>query len=190
MTTETTASIEPSRRSFRRVTAAAVVGGALLLAGISVAAAQTGDSTPPASDPPAAATQAPAAKAGPRGEGVRGGPDGGGKHGGPGGHALHGEFVVPDGNGGYRTMQVQNGTVTAVSNSSITVKSADGFTKAYVVDEETRVNAGRDGIADVAEGDTVHVDAVVDGTASKARHIHERPERPAKREQPQRQPAA
>lgn len=176
MTTEPTAPIAspaPARRSGRRVTAAAVVVGTLLLAGIGVAAAQT-DETPPTSNPPAAGRQAPAANGpadGPR-EGMRGGKPGG-KHGGPGGHALHGSFVVRDGDDGFRTMEVQNGTVTAVSNSSITVKSADGFSKTYVVDDTTIVNAGRDGIADVKENDTVHVDAVVDGNASKARRIND-----------------
>jgi hypothetical protein len=162
------------------------VGGALLLAGIGVAAAQT-DDTPPPSNPPAAEGRPPAAEGqapadGPR-EGARAGrpeggkqggrPGGGGKHGGPGGHALHGSFVVPDGDDGFRTMEVQNGIVTAVSSSSITVRSADGFSKTYVVDDNTIVNAGRDGIADVKENDTVHVDAVVEGNTSKARRIHD-----------------
>jgi hypothetical protein len=47
--------------------------------------------------------------------------------------ALHGEFVVPDGAGGYTTMLSQTGTVTAVSPSSITVRSADGYTQAYAI---------------------------------------------------------
>lgn len=47
--------------------------------------------------------------------------------------ALHGEFVVPDGAGGYTTVLSQTGTVTAVSPSSITVRSADGYTQAYAI---------------------------------------------------------
>lgn len=47
--------------------------------------------------------------------------------------ALHGEFVVPDGAGGYTTVLSQTGTVTAVSPSSITVRSDDGYTQAYVI---------------------------------------------------------
>ena len=69
------------------------------------------------------------------------GPFGGG--GGPGrsgtGHlnadpaTLHGEFVIPDGNGGFQTDIVQVGTVTAVSATSITARSDDGFTSTYVI---------------------------------------------------------
>lgn len=47
--------------------------------------------------------------------------------------ALHGEFVVPDGNGGFQTDIVQVGTVTAVSATSITARSDDGFTSTYVI---------------------------------------------------------
>ncbi|HET6736543.1 hypothetical protein [Mycobacterium sp.] len=47
--------------------------------------------------------------------------------------AVHGEFVVPDGAGGYTTMLNQTGTVTAVSPTSITVRSADGYTQAYAI---------------------------------------------------------
>jgi hypothetical protein len=55
-----------------------------------------------------------------------------------------------------------------VSSSSIAVKSEDGFTKTYVVDTGTLVNAGRDGIASVKTGDTVHVTAIVTGGTAKA----------------------
>src|ERR1700682_4162111 len=43
--------------------------------------------------------------------------------------SLHGEFVVSDGKGGYTTMLTQTGTVTAISSSSITARSDDGFTQ-------------------------------------------------------------
>jgi hypothetical protein len=46
---------------------------------------------------------------------------------------LHGEFVVADGNGGYITEVTQTGVVTAVSDTSITAKSGDGFTQTYVL---------------------------------------------------------
>ncbi|MDX1875516.1 hypothetical protein SBI67_25635 [Mycolicibacterium sp. 120266] len=46
---------------------------------------------------------------------------------------LHGEFVVPDGRGGFQTDIVQRGTVTAVSPTSITARSDDGFTATYVI---------------------------------------------------------
>jgi hypothetical protein len=79
------------------------------------------------------------------GGGVLGGPGGpggsDGQHGaigGPGPAAvgstsLHGEFVVPDGSGGYSTVLTQTGTITAVSPTSITVRSEDGYSQTYVI---------------------------------------------------------
>jgi hypothetical protein len=46
--------------------------------------------------------------------------------------SLHGEFVVADG-GDFSTMVTQNGTVTAISPTAITVASADAFTQTYVL---------------------------------------------------------
>jgi hypothetical protein len=81
------------------------------------------------------------------GGGIPGGP--GRQHGaigGPGPAAvsstsLHGEFVVPDGSGGYSTVLTQTGTVTAISPTSITVRSADGYSRTYVI-PNTAGNAG------------------------------------------------
>ena len=156
----------------RRVVVIATVAGILLAGGIGVAVAQTGGSS--TTTPP---TTVPGAKPdGPGGPGGPGGPRGGHFKGGPGGPkgAIHGEFVTPDGNGGYRTVAVQTGEVTAVSSDSISVKSADGFSKTYSVDDNTVVNAGRDGIADVKNGHQVSVDAVVTGGKAAARSIHDR----------------
>ncbi|WP_327634709.1 hypothetical protein OHB24_32615 [Kribbella sp. NBC_00482] len=83
------------------------------------------------------------------------------------GGALHGEFVVPKDGGGYQTVATQRGEVTAVSKESITVKSADGYSRTYTLTEDTLVNAARDGIDDVKTGNTVTVTAVVtDGKAT------------------------
>ena len=57
--------------------------------------------------------------------------------------SLHGESVVADGNGGYRTELTQTGTVTAVSPTSITVRSADGYTQSYVIPAAARRNPVR-----------------------------------------------
>ena len=65
----------------------------------------------------------------------------------------------------FQTIFVQRGTVQSVSGSSITVKSEDGYTHTYSVDNNTLVAAGNNGIADVANGDTVRVLAV--GNAAK-----------------------
>ena len=115
-------------------------------------------------------------RAGPR---FRGGPGGayvgpmGRPMGGPGG-AIHGEYVAPDGSGGYRTVDVQTGQVTSVSSDAISVKSADGFSKTYSVDQNTVVNAGRDGIGNVKNGDTVAVNAVVTNGKAAARSVTDR----------------
>jgi hypothetical protein len=74
--------------------------------------------------------------------------------------AVHGEFVVPDGTG-WRTVTVQRGVVMAVSSTSLTVKSKDGYTRTYVLTAKTLVNAGRDGIATVKKGEEVGVAATV-----------------------------
>ncbi len=85
---------------------------------------------------------------------------------------LHGEFTVkkPDGSG-YETVATQTGEVTAVSPSSITVKSEDGFSRTYSVDENTVVGSGRDGIGSVKTGDTVNVAGLVDGGKASAAAI-------------------
>ena len=78
---------------------------------------------------------------------------GAGMQGGPGQHAgrigpldaeppsLHGEFVESDGAGRYTTVVTQTGAVTAISSTSITVRSEDGFSQTYVI-PSTAGNAG------------------------------------------------
>ena len=81
--------------------------------------------------------------------------------------------MQPDGNGGYRTVDQQVGDVTSVSSDSITVKSADGFSKTYSIDQNTVVNSGRDGIGNVKNGDKVSVNAVGTGGKAAARNIQD-----------------
>jgi hypothetical protein len=61
--------------------------------------------------------------------------------------------------------------VTAVSKSSISVKSEDGFSRTYAVTEDTLVNAGRDGIDSVKTGDAVQLTALVEGDTARAVHV-------------------
>lgn len=82
--------------------------------------------------------------------------------------ALHGEFTVVSPNGGYETLATQTGKVTAVGSSSITLRSDDGFSRTYSVDDSTVVQADRTGISGVKTGDTVHVLAVVTNGQAKA----------------------
>src|SRR5436309_1012699 len=117
----------------RKATAIAAVAGALLVGGIGAAVAQTGGST--STTQPPGANSAPAPPEGPGGPGggpgFEGGRGGFGHKGGPGGPmgAIHGEFVVPNGSNGYRTIDTQRGKVTSVSSDSITVQSDDGFSR-------------------------------------------------------------
>ncbi|MCX2931995.1 hypothetical protein ORI20_17070 [Mycobacterium sp. CVI_P3] len=81
-----------------------------------------------------------AATGGGSGQGHTGGPPGWGGPGGPGGfqRTLHGENVVADGEGGFSTELTQTGAVTAASDTSVTVRSQDGYSRTYVLDTGTR----------------------------------------------------
>ena len=154
----------------RRLGAIAVLAAVLLIGGIGVAVAQTGGSS--TTTTPSTSLPGPAGPRGPGRPGMRfkGGPEPG--FGGPRG-AIHGEFVAPDGSGGFRTVAMQMGDVTSVSSDSITVKSADNYSRTYSVDQNTVVNSGRDGIANVKNGDKVAVNAVVTSGKAAARSIQD-----------------
>ena len=167
--------VAPVRRTRRRLLALGVAAG-LALAGIGVAVAQTSTTeTPGTSEPktvPAPGPGFPAReKFGLHGFGHRGHFGKIGKFGGFGGLGIHGEFTVPKPDGGYQTIASQIGEVTSASKSSITAKSEDGFDRTYTVDENTLVNAGRDGIDSVKNGDKVRVSAVVEGGKARAVNI-------------------
>jgi hypothetical protein len=183
-------------RTGRLLLAVAVIAG-FFLAGLGVAFARTGSThsarlfaapaaatpdpaaTPGTPDPNAPNNAAPGQGRFGHGRFGHGGPFGGKLFGlGGFGHGfgrfggLHGEFTIkkPDGSG-YETVATQTGEVTAVSPSSITVKSEDGFSRTYSVDENTVVGSGRDGIGSVKSGDTVHVAGIVDGGKASAAAI-------------------
>lgn len=88
--------------------------------------------------------------------------------------ALHGEVTL--GGKKARVVDVQRGTVKAVSGSSITVVSKDGFAATYVVDTETKVRQTKQQalIADVKTGDKVRVVAQKDGATLTAKRIADR----------------
>jgi hypothetical protein len=85
--------------------------------------------------------------------------------------AVHGTAVVPKPGGGYQTIAFQNGKVTAVSSTSITVHSADGYSHSYRVTSSTLVNAQRDGIGSVKAGNQVIVTATVNGGTDTATRV-------------------
>ena len=157
------------RSRTRRPYILAGVAVAALLGGAGAALAST-DSGTPATPSSVAATPAPSpgqpGTAGPGGRHFGGGFRFGGLFG-----TLHGQFVVAKPGGGYQTVDVQNGQVTAVSNTSITLKSSDGFTHSYTVSGSTIVDAQRDGIGSVKVGNQASVMATVSGSTATATSI-------------------
>ncbi|MDE3085477.1 MAG: hypothetical protein KGJ77_01820 [Acidobacteriota bacterium] len=99
-----------------------------------------------------------------------------GMHGpGFGGDVLHGVYTV-QGPNGYETLQVQTGTVSAISDTagstwSMTVTSADGTPLTYVIDSGTSVDGGETGVSSISKGDTVHVEAVVSNGTATAKEV-------------------
>ena len=156
-----------------------VVAAVALYAGAGVAMAATGggpaaaaapvNSTPsPSSSLPG---RLPGAGSGPR---ARFWPGGGARPGGAGRAAfgaVHGQFVVARPGGGYQTVDMQRGSVTAVTGSSITVRSSDGFVKTYQVPAAAQLNAQRNGIGSVRKGNQVRVVATVSGSTATATHL-------------------
>jgi hypothetical protein len=90
---------------------------------------------------------------------------------GPLGPVVHGQFTVRAPGGGYQTVDVQVGTVKAVSSTSITVASANNFTETYVVTATTLVDSQRDGIGSVKVNDQVEVVAKQSGSTATATSI-------------------
>jgi hypothetical protein len=87
------------------------------------------------------------------------------------GGALHGSFVVPDGSGGYRTLMMQRGAATKVSDTSITVRSEDGFEQTYAITADTAVGADRQGVNGIAKGADVAVMGEKKGSSVTALHV-------------------
>ncbi|TAP44334.1 hypothetical protein [Arthrobacter sp. S39] len=107
---------------------------------------------------------------------------------------LHSESVVKKADGTFETVLSQQGTVESVSETSVTVKSEDGFTQTYAVKAETKVikfpapaadgtpAKGDDGkrlkptdatIAEIATGETVRVSGVKNGDTVTAKKVVE-----------------
>lgn len=55
--------------------------------------------------------------------------------------SLHGEYVVAEDHGGFETRITQSGKITAISPTSVTARSADGFTQTYVIHEVSGASA-------------------------------------------------
>lgn len=114
------------------------------------------------------------------GMGMNGGPGGLGMGGAGLGAAVHSEYVVLQ-DSSYVTMAGQTGTVTDVSGSSLTVKSADGFSRTYAVGSEVQVTEGMRqrgsstgstlSLSDVKAGATVRVTAIKNSDTYTAQAI-------------------
>jgi hypothetical protein len=92
---------------------------------------------------------------------------------GPAGRVLHGQFVVAKRCGGYQTIVTQTGVVTAVSSTSLTVKSADGYQGTFTLTSSTKVNGGRSKLSAIKVGNTVDVSGIK-GSATTAIVIGDR----------------
>ena len=71
---------------------------------------------------------------------------------------LHGEFTV-QGKDGVKTVDTQLGVITAVSPSSIDVKSSDGYTQPWTLSADSKVRADKKAgtSADLTVGETVRL---------------------------------
>ncbi|MGO4584990.1 hypothetical protein AB4Z38_14030 [Arthrobacter sp. 2RAF6] len=102
------------------------------------------------------------------------------------GPGIHGEFTVKNKDGTYTTLVSQRGTVQSVSDSSIFVKSDDGFTQSYAITPSTTIvklpaaGSGTQGrhpspqtikATDLKAGDTVAVSGTKSGTTVTATRI-------------------
>ena len=164
------ASLGPRLRSRRPLVIAGitVVG---LLGGAGAALATTGSVIRAVPSTAVAATPTPAPTLSPAGPGrVRhrglGGPGFGGLAGLAG--ALHGQFVAGKAGGGYQTVDFQKGKVTAVSATSITLRSTDGYSHTYSIANSTIVDAQRNGIGSVKVGNQASLSAAVAGSTATA----------------------
>jgi hypothetical protein len=81
---------------------------------------------------------------------------------------LHGEFTLQT-KAGAKTFDTEIGVITAVSPTSVTVKSSDGFTQTWTLDATTRVRADqkKGTVADLKTGETLRlVGPTTAGTAT------------------------
>lgn len=77
---------------------------------------------------------------------------------------VHGEFTLAGKK--HRVVDVQRGQVQAVTSTSVTVQSRDGYTHTYVVNDDSRIRKDKkaSSIGQVAKGDKVWVVAAHTGS--------------------------
>lgn len=146
-----------STLTIRSRTAALVAGGVVAGGVGGVALAQLGTASADSPTPPPAARSADAPARGdvPRGQ------------------VLHAEATVRDRAGHDHVVETQNGTITGLDATTLTVKSPDGFTATYTVGTSTRIllHGTQGTLSTLGTGDRVHVTAVKAGGELTARAV-------------------
>lgn len=151
--------------------------GVLVLAGVGTGIAFAHGASPPSPTLSGAAlsSAAPASQGMGHGHGHgRPGWHGGhGRHGGPLDRIEHGEATVDTADHGYQVVDLQRGVVASANSGQLTVRSADGFSATYVVDNSTKVHKGRKSgdISQVLANDRVTVVATKAGGTATATRI-------------------
>ncbi|TDV38676.1 hypothetical protein [Actinophytocola oryzae] len=159
-----------NRKSLWQAGIAVAVVGAVSVGAIGIASASDGPVRPAAQGTTDATPDGHPWHGGPWGGGPRG-PFGGGPFGGALDDVLgadvtdfvHAEVVLAKEGGGTQTVLVQKGSVTDVSGTGVTVKSADGVTATYTVNGDTKVHGDSDAIGSVAKDEEVVVVAPKSG---------------------------
>ncbi|MCX6418034.1 MAG: hypothetical protein NTU50_01020 [Actinobacteria bacterium] len=147
--------------------------GATALTGFAFAANSTPDPST-GSTPSATAPADPAQDAGKGPRDGRGGPGGVFGRMGPNGPVLHGDVTVKDKEGVVKNVRIQTGVVTAVSATSLTLKSSDDYVGEWTVNSDTKVRRDKEQatIDKVAVGDTVTVMGTVVSDTATAERVH------------------
>lgn len=88
--------------------------------------------------------------------------------------ALHGEVELRGTK--HRVVDFQRGTVSAVSDHSVTVRSVDGYVGTYVIGRDTKLRVAKKQatVGDLSTGDSVRVVAVKDGQTLTASRVVDR----------------
>jgi hypothetical protein len=86
---------------------------------------------------------------------------------------LHSSATVEAPDGTTKVMVSQAGDITDIADSTITVKSSDGFESTYTIDKDTRISLnGTDGaMSSLHKGDTVHVMGTKKGSSAHANAV-------------------
>jgi hypothetical protein len=151
------------KRTLAIASAAAIAGGVIAFSLASYASSgNTSAGPPPSSNDVYAAAVSATAPANPTGQR----------------QLLHGERVVKDMDGKIITIDVQRGTVTAVSPSSMTVRSSDGTTWTWALNGDTKVRGAdlkKEATSNIKVGNTVAVAGQRTGDTRTARVVGDPP---------------